>query len=127
MPTRGLRRTISCVLAALVLLSVPSMATADLVSASTALELQERGRARTVVDQFLGRADVAEQLVALGVDPEVARLRAASLSTAELNELAGQLEELPAGGDGFLAILGITFIVLLVLELVGAIDIFKKI
>jgi hypothetical protein len=40
--------------------------------------------------------------------------------------LAGRLEELPAGGD-LLAVVGITFVVILILELVGVIDIFKKI
>ena len=33
---------------------------------------------------------------------------------------------MPAGGIGFLGVIGIAFVVLLVLELVGAIDIFKK-
>ena len=40
--------------------------------------------------------------------------------------LADQLERAPAGGDGF-AILGIVFLVLLVLEYTGTIDIFKKV
>ena len=37
------------------------------------------------------------------------------------------MNTLPAGGDGFLAVLGIVFLVLLILELTGVIDIFKKI
>ena len=34
---------------------------------------------------------------------------------------------MPAGGDiGFFGLIGVVFVVLLILELVGAIDIFKK-
>jgi hypothetical protein len=65
--------------------------------------------------------------VALGVDPELARLRVASLSAEEIVEVAGRVQDAPAGGDGVFVVLGITFIVLLVLELVGVIDIFNKI
>ena len=39
--------------------------------------------------------------------------------------LAEDLENLPAGGS-VLAVVGIVFIVLLILELVGVIDIFNK-
>jgi hypothetical protein len=43
----------------------------------------------------------------------------------ELRSLAGQMSGMPAGGDA-LAVIGIVFIVLLILELTGVIDIFKK-
>ena len=42
----------------------------------------------------------------------------------ELAQLHTQMQDLPAGG--VLAVLGIVLIVLIVLELTGAIDIFKK-
>ena len=95
-----------------------------LVSTSDALALEEGARAEAIVESYLSRADVAAQLAALGVDPELARLRAESLSRSELEELAQRIEEAPAGGDGVLAVLGIAVLVLL--ELVGVIDIFKK-
>ena len=37
------------------------------------------------------------------------------------------MQTLPAGGDGLLAVIGIVFIVLLILELTGVTDIFKRI
>ena len=40
--------------------------------------------------------------------------------------LAQVIDQMPAGGDGFFAVVGIVFVILLILELVGAIDIFKK-
>jgi uncharacterized membrane protein (Fun14 family) len=39
--------------------------------------------------------------------------------------LAERMDTLPAGGDA-LAIIGIVFLVLIILEVVGVIDIFKK-
>jgi hypothetical protein len=77
------------------------------------------------VDAALARDEVRAQFVALGVAPEQVEARVAALTDAELRTLAGQMAELPAGGDA-LAVIGIVFLVLLILEAVGVIDIFKK-
>ncbi len=121
------RSVLATLIALGLLLGVPGPGATQLVSSSQALALEEGGRARQVVDAYLAREEVAAELTALGLDPELARLRAAAMSTAELEELAGRIREAPAGGDGVITVLGITFVVLLVLELVGVIDIFKKI
>lgn len=107
-------------------LAMAPTARAELVSTSEALALERDGSARTTVDTYLAREEVASELAALGVDPELARLRAAALSPTELEELAGRIEEAPAGGVSVIGVLGVTFLVLLILELVGVIDIFKK-
>ena len=75
----------------------------------------------------LSRQDVRDQLVQLGVDPAAARERVASLSDQELAQVSGKLEALPEGGDSLLAVIGIVFVVLLILELTGVTDIFKRI
>ena len=62
----------------------------------------------------------------MGVNPSDAALRVASLNDQELATVANRLDQLPAGGDGVLAVIGIVFLVLLILELTGVIDIFKK-
>ena len=41
--------------------------------------------------------------------------------------MQGQIERLPAGGDGLLAVLGIVFVVLLVLELLGVTNVFSRV
>jgi hypothetical protein len=61
----------------------------------------------------------------MGVDPAGIEGRLDALSEAEIAALAGQIEQAPAGGDA-LAVIGIVFVVLIILELVGVIDIFKK-
>jgi hypothetical protein len=78
------------------------------------------------VHATLAREDVRAALVARGVDPDAAAARVAALSDRQLADLATQLDELPAGGSA-LAVVGIVFLVLLILEVTGVIDIFKKI
>jgi len=102
-------------------------ARAEIVSTSEALALEDSSDARMLVDEYLARDEVAAELAALGVDPELARLRANALSDTEVQALAGRIHEAPAGGTGVFAVLGVTFLVLLILELVGVIDIFKKV
>ncbi len=57
--------------------------------------------------------------------PAQVESRVAALTDSELRTLAGQMADLPAGADA-LAVIGIVFLVLLILEAVGVIDIFKK-
>ena len=64
-------------------------------------------------------------MAALGVDPADIDARVARLTDTELRTLADRMGEMPAGGDA-LAVIGIVFVVLVILELVGVIDIFKK-
>jgi hypothetical protein len=78
------------------------------------------------VRAVMARDDVQQAMIRLGVDPVEADLRVAALSGPELAQLQGQLEQLPAGGS-LLALIGAVFVVLLILELTGVTDIFKKI
>lgn len=78
------------------------------------------------VGAWLQRDDVRAQLVAHGVSVTEAQARLAVMSDQELASLNGQIDQLPAGGSP-LAIIGIVFVVLLLLEVFGVTDIFKKI
>lgn len=82
--------------------------------------------ARATVQAQLARDDVRAQMAAMGVDPDMAAERVAALSDAEVQKLAGNIESAPAGGD-VLAVVGIVFVVLLILEAAGVTDIFKSI
>lgn len=74
----------------------------------------------------LDRADVQAQMKKMGVDGAAVETRLAGLSDRELHQLASDMQNAPAGGD-VLALVGAVFVVLLILELVGVIDIFKKV
>jgi hypothetical protein len=77
------------------------------------------------INTFLAQDSVRQQMVSFGVDPRDAQARVAALTDNELQTLDQQIASAPAGGD-FLAVIGIVFIVLLILELTGVINIFKK-
>lgn len=106
-------------------LGSPMMANAAMIGTLQAVESGSRAQDLATVNASLAREDVRQQFVALGVDPAQVELRIAALTDAELTRLAGQMADMPAGGDA-LAVIGIVFIVLLILELTGVIDIFKK-
>jgi len=77
------------------------------------------------VQAQLNRAEVRAELAAMGVDAAALDQRVASLSDSELAALSKRMQDAPAGGE-IIAVIGVVFIVLLILELVGVIDIFKK-
>jgi hypothetical protein len=52
--------------------------------------------------------------------------RLARLTDSELRTLADRIDQAPAAGADILAVIGVVFVVLLILEAVGVIDVFKK-
>ena len=114
-------------LVALSFLSVAAVqpASAALIGTDEAIAIEERTIQPDEIRALFSRDDVRTQLVALGVDPQDATERVAALSDAELAEIAGSFAELPAGGSA-LAVIGAVFLVLLILEVVGVINIFKS-
>jgi len=106
-------------------LGSPLVARAELVGTLQAVQASTRAQDLATVNSALARAEVRAQFAALGVEPAQVDARVAALTDAELSTLAGQMNELPAGADA-LAVIGIVFLVLLILEAVGVIDIFKK-
>jgi hypothetical protein len=116
-----------CALCCAVSLSfMPIAARADVIGAEQFIDNLDRRATLERIDAVLARSEVQKELERLGVDSAEASERVAALNDEELMLLADRLEELPAGGD-LLAVVGIAFVVILILELVGAIDIFKKI
>jgi hypothetical protein len=103
-----------------------SVARADIVDTQTAIELGSRATNLARVDRALNAAGVKARLLTLGVARDVVDARIAGLTDRELAGFADRLDGAPAGGD-VLALVGVVFVVLLILELVGVIDIFKNI
>jgi hypothetical protein len=125
MHTEKFRRAcVALVSAALISMGAQLPAAASVIGTSEAVAARP-GDARAVVDAALARADVQQKLTEMGVDRAAIEGRLAALSPAEVQSLADQIQSAPAGGD-FLAVIGIVFVVLVILELVGVIDIFKK-
>jgi hypothetical protein len=106
-------------------LGSPLAARAELVGTLQAVEASTRAHDLAKVNAALARAEVRERMAALGVDAADVESRVSRLTDGELRTLADRMDQMPAGGDA-LAVIGIVFLVLLILEVVGVIDIFKK-
>jgi hypothetical protein len=126
---RQLRRGVALVLAVVMFVISLPLGAANAALVSTEQTLAEAGEVadRARVLAFLERAEVREQIVALGVDPSEAAARVRALSDAQVREIAGQLDQLPAGQSAVGAVLGvilIIFLILLVTDLLGLTDVF---
>ena len=114
--------------AVMIVVSLPiGYAQAGMVTTDQVLDAAQVEQTREEIIQFLAREDVRRQMEALGVDPDEASARAANMTDAEVMQIAGQLEQLPAGQDALGAILGaivIIFVVLLVTDILGLTNIF---
>lgn len=124
------QRLVAQVAVALVLtLSLPLGAVqAALVSTDAVIaETFPASAERTRVEAFLGREDVRQQLAALGVDPTEAAARVMALDDAEIDRIAGQLDQLPAG-EGFFAtaaiIAGVILLILVITDIAGITNVF---
>jgi hypothetical protein len=104
----------------------PQQALAGIIATPAAIAAQQNRDSLSHLKELLAREDVRGQLMQLGIDPAVAELRVNSLTPAEIARLQPQLDSLPAGGDALLAVIGLVFVVLIILELVGVTNIFTK-
>jgi len=120
------RACVVLVSVSLLSLGLPPAAQAGIVTTDEVIAVELRGAQVDAIRAGLARDDVRDRMVALGVDPVEVEARIDALTDAELSVLAERIETLPAGGDA-LAIIGVVFLVLLLLEYTGTIDIFKKV
>lgn len=121
------RSSLALMLAASLVAAVPyDAARAGVISTQEYLTTLDRDAALARIDAVLAREEVRSRLEQYGVDTVAANERIAALTDQELALLATELENQPAGGS-LLGVAGVVFIVLLILELVGVIDIFNKI
>jgi len=78
---------------------------------------------RERVQSFIDRADVRMALKKQGIDARAAQARVDALTDDEVQQVAGKLDQLPAGGD-VLGVLLTVFIVLLVTDILGFTKVF---
>jgi len=120
---RIVRTTSALLIVAFACLGLQAPAQAGMVDTGTVLgqELAASERARVLA--ALERQDVQQDLADLGVDPQAARDRVLALSDAEVRQMAGNLDQLPAGGDA-LGVVVFIFVLLLITDILGYTDIF---
>ena len=104
---------------------LPAPAHAGMLATDNALPAQNGARER--INTLLERRDVRAQLEARGVNPADVQARVAALTDDEAAQLAKRIDQLPAGGDGFEALISallIVFIVLLITDILGVTKVF---
>jgi hypothetical protein len=83
--------------------------------------------ARDHLKMLISKNDIKKSLISQGIDPMEAKARVDSLSDSEVIEVADKIEQLPAGGGAFGAVIVasvIVFLVLLITDILGYTDVF---
>lgn len=90
---------------------------AKMVGTDSVIAQESVSADRAKVMEFIEREDVRAEMESLGVDPKEAMSRVQSLSDEEVQRVAGQLEQMPAGEGALGAVVGAIVLVFLVLLL----------
>ena len=97
-----------------------------IISSGELLDAESRDQRISNIELVLARDDVSRQLARHGVSPKDVSKRLNNLTDQELAELHESIDEQVAGGNA-LGIIGAVFLVLIILEIVGVTDIFKRV
>jgi hypothetical protein len=101
----------------------PMAAQASIITTDEITSVAGAASNRDRVSTFLARDDVSQAMLDQGVSPQAALERVNAMSDAEVAQLAGRIDQAPAGGD-VLGILFTVFIVLLVTDILGLTKVF---
>jgi len=83
-----------------------SMIATDQVNPAASVQVD-----RNVVLNFLSRSQTVDQFQSLGLDAQTAKDRVAALTDDEVSKLAGQINAVPAGGDGLVVLILVVFFI----------------
>ena len=97
-----------------------------MITTEAALAAEQQNVLINEAEAFLLQEKVSVQLSRLGLDREQIMARIRAMTDDELAVLASRMDSMPAGA-GAIEVIGVVFLVLLILEIVGVTDIFKKI
>lgn len=95
------------------------------ISTGELLDTESRNQRISDIQLVLARDDVSRQLARYGVSSNDISQRLHNLTDQEIAELEASIDSQVAGGDA-LGIIGAVFLVLIILEIVGITDIFKR-
>ena len=101
----------------------PMAAQASIVSTNEVITASAASSNLDTVRAFLARDDVRQAMQEQGVSPVAASERVAAMSDSEIAQLAGRVDQAPAGGE-VLGLIFTVFIVLLVTDIMGLTKVF---
>lgn len=103
-----------------------SVAQAAMVSTQTVVMEQQAQFDRQQLNALLQREQAVDAMQSLGVDPEMVQERVDSMTAEELAAFNEQVDQMQAGGSA-LGVIVLVFLILILLDLLGATDIFPAI
>jgi hypothetical protein len=80
------------------LVLVPFSINAAMISTDKALSSSQSIENKNKVNEFFKRSDVIAKFESMGVTPQMAQERINAMTQAEVNQLAQNIDSLPAGG-----------------------------
>ncbi len=129
LPQTAIRNTLCLLLTAAFVLLPPSasLVRAELIATEAVLhDAQTPGEARARVRALVAREDVAAELGRYGMTPGQAQARIDALSDAEVQRIAGRIDQLPAGASvgEVILIVALIVLVLALTDYLGITDLF---
>ncbi|MEI8028323.1 MAG: PA2779 family protein [Comamonadaceae bacterium] len=112
----------SCLIVCIAAAGFPMTAQASIIATDEIMSPAATSN-RDRVNSFLAREDVSQAMLGQGVSTLVATERVKAMSDSEVAQLAGRIDQAPAGGE-VLGILFTIFIVLLVTDILGFTKVF---
>lgn len=113
----------SCLIVCMTAAGLPMTAQASIIATDEITSVGVTASNRDKVSTFLARDDVRQAMQAQGVSPLAATERVNAMSDVEVAQLAGRVDQAPAGGE-ILGVLFTVFIVLLVTDIMGLTKVF---
>lgn len=120
---KSFRRTLAVILSFLLFFASIGQAQSAIVSNSQLIHQAQQANNKNTLRQTIHRADVQQQLLAMGVNTADIESRINQMTQDEVAQLNQQINQLPAGGDG-LGIVILVFLVFVITDVIGATDIF---
>ncbi|MFZ5524171.1 MAG: PA2779 family protein [Pseudomonadota bacterium] len=122
--SRFMRWTSRMVIVSMLAMGLPQQsAFAGMVETEQVVSHELALQDRAMIKAFVDREDVLAQLQQHGVSAMEAHARVNALTDDEAHKIAGNLDQLPAGGD-VLGVLLTVFIVLLITDILGFTKVF---
>lgn len=124
MNTQFMRITSRLMIASVLSLGLPiQSAYAGIVGTDKVAAASHTQSERARIGAYLDREDVSKELQAQGISTDTAKARVAAMTDEEVRQVAGKLDQAPAGGD-VVGVLLTVFIVLLVTDILGFTKVF---
>jgi len=79
---------------------------------------------RDRVKDFMAREDVRMQMQSFGANADAVRERVDAMTDQEVSDIAGRIDQMPAGGSDVIGVIFLVFIILLITDILGLTKVF---